>query len=240
MPTYTSPGSDSDRLLVLSTVLAATPAGADLTKLLPGDLRQRVVDFVPIFKPAVEAVDKHTAGRAKEVSEKESAKNKLKIHVQDFFEVLRRRTARMGHDVSVLVHHGLAQSGENPRLRSEEEISTAAEGIVTGAVAAEAAGFPAMANPSAAEVATALAAFKKESAEVAPADEKVRQAEVAVAKLRDEADDLLSDVKEEVSHALRKEDAPAVRRVLRQLGYTFTPNAGEAPEPAPAPAPPAS
>ena len=237
MPTYTSPGSDSDRLLVLSTILAATPAGADLTKLLPGDLRQRVVDFVPIFKPAVEAVDQHTAGRAKEVSEKDLAKNKLKTHVQDFFEVLRRRTARLEHNVSVLVHHGLAQSGENPRLRTEEEMSTAAADIVTGAAAAEAAGFPAMVNPSAAEVAAVLAAYAKESAEVAPADELVRKAQAAVAKLRDEADDLINDVKDEVSHALRKEEAPAVRRVLRQLGYTFTPNAGEAPEPAPAPTP---
>jgi hypothetical protein len=237
MPSYTPPGSDTDRLLVLSTVLAATPAGADLTKLLPTALRQRVADFVPLYKPAVDAVDNRTAGRAKEVSEKDTAKNRLRTHVQDFLEVLRRRTVRLEHNVSVLVHHGLPQSGENPRLRTEEELSAAALGIAAGAAASVTAGFPAMANPSAAEVAAALAAYNKESGEVAPADELVRAAQAAVAKLRDEADDLVADVKEEVSHALRKEEASTVRRVLRQLGYTFTPNAGETPEPAPPPAP---
>lgn len=235
MPSYTSPGSDADRLLLLQTVLAATPAGGTLTKLVPADLRKRVADFVPVFQPAVEAVDRETAGRAKEVTEKDAAKDALKTHVQDFFEVLRRRTVRRKHQAAVLVHYGLPQSGDNPRLRSEDEIRTAARGIVSGEANAVAAGFPAMVNPSAAEVAEALAAYDKESAEVAPADEQVRAAQAKVAELRDEADDLIADVKDEVSHALRKEEAPAVRRVLRQLGYTFTPNAGEAPEPEPVP-----
>jgi len=173
------------------------------------------------------------------VSEKAAALDGLITHVRDFFEVLKRRTARLHHDVSALVHYGLPQSGDVPKLDSEGLAESAADGIVNGEAAAVAAGFPAMANPSAAEVQTALDSYRKESGEVVPADATVRQAQAAAAAQRDAADELISDVKDELTHALRKLGGPAQRRVLRLFGFKFTANPGEKPEePALAPAAP--
>ncbi len=107
--------------------------------------------------------------------------------------------------------------------------------IVAGEVKAVEAGFPAIANPSAAEMVTALTNWYKESEEMVPADAAVRDPKKATASLRPDADDLLDDVKQELSHALRKEAGPGERRVLRLHGFKDTPNLGETPEPEPTP-----
>lgn len=233
MPTYSAPGSDEDRLAVLKTLLSATAADANLNKLLPATLRTSINTFVTGYEPVVQAGAAAEAGRAKEVKEKDAAQEKLGTYTRDFFEVLKRRTEREEHNVAVLVHYGLTQAGDVPKMRAADDLVKAANSIVTGEIAAVAAGFPAMTNPSAVQVDAMLQSFTKESGEVKPADEKVRAAQAAAGALRDGADDLISDAKDEVSHALRKEDAPTIRRVLRQLGYTFTPKPGEQPEPPP-------
>ena len=235
MPTYSAPGSDEDRLAVLKTLLSATAAEPSLNALLPAALRADIDAFVTRYEPIVQAGSAAEAGRAKEVKEKDTAQAKLDIYVRDFFEVLKRRTEREEHNVSVLVHYGLTQAGDVPKLRAAEHLVKAANSIVNGETAAVAAGFPAMSNPSAAQVNAKLQAFTKEAGEVKPADEKLRAAQAAAAELRESADDLIADAKAEVSHALRKEDAPTIRRVLRQLGYTFTAKPGEQPEPPPTP-----
>ena len=176
MPTYTAARSDDARLSTLETISTTAALDNDDARLLPAALRQRVDAFLPGYRPVVQAVEAAMAGRAKEVSEKDKALKSLTTHVQDFFEVLKRRTARLGHDVSALVHYGLPQAGDVPKLVAEAAIETAADGIVKGEVAAVAAGFPAMLNPSATEVKAALDSYRKESGEVVPADALVRQA----------------------------------------------------------------
>ena len=240
MPTYAAPRSDDARLATLETISTTAALDNDDARLLPAALRQRVDAFLPGYRPVVQAVEAATAGRAKEVTEKGKALKSLLTHVQDFFEVLKRRTTRLGHDVSALVHYGLPQSGDVPKLVAETAVESAADGIVLGEAAAVAAGFPAMANPSAAEVKTALDAYRKESGEVAPADTRVRQAQTAAAAQRELADDLITDVKDELTHALRKLEGPAQRRVLRLFGFKFTANAGEKPEEPVAPVPAAT
>ncbi|MFT5469753.1 MAG: hypothetical protein ACI8UO_004875 [Verrucomicrobiales bacterium] len=231
MPRYTPPGSDSDRLSTLKTVLETTADGNDLAAFILPATRAKIVEFVPGYETGIQAVDTESAGRAKEVSEKDKALDFLKDNVRDFFEVLRRRTNRLEHNVSVLVHYNLPQSGDNPPLGAEDEFVKAAENIVAGEPNAVGAGFPAMANPAAADVATALAAFNTERGDVAPADEKVRKAEGEVAKLRPEADKLIRKAKRGVEFLMDDESAPSQRRVLRRMGYKFAPLPGETPEP---------
>jgi len=237
MPTYAAPRSDDARLSTLDTAFTTSGGDSADAKLLPAEVRTKVEVFLPAYRPLVDAVNKATAGRAKEVDEKDVAFAELGVNVRDFFEVLKRRTVREKHNVSVLVHYGLPQSGDLPALDREDDVESAAAGIVSGETAAVAAGFPAMANPSATEVKEALDAYRKESGEVTPADAAVRQAQLAAARLRPQADELIGDVKDELTHALRKQEGPAQRRVLRLFGFKFTPSPGETPEPEPAPAP---
>ncbi|MFT5465989.1 MAG: hypothetical protein ACI8UO_001086 [Verrucomicrobiales bacterium] len=233
MPHYSQPRSEADRLSTLKKTLAATADGESLAEFVPANTRTAVADFIPDFELAVQAIDTATAGRAKEVSEKNEAEESLHDFVTDFYEVLRRRTKREKHNVSVLVHYSLSQSGENPPLGAEDDLIKAAEDIVAGEPKAVEAGFPAMINPAAAEVDAALQAFLKERGEVAPADEKVRKAQAEVAKLRPEADKLIRKMKKGVEFLMDEEPAPSQRRVLRLMGYKFTPLPGETPEPDP-------
>jgi len=233
MPVYSPAGSDTDRLATLETVFKTSGLDNDDARLLPPTIRTAVQNFLPIYRPVVAALDQASAGRAREVTEKDTAQAKLKTFVQDFFEGLKRRTNREGHGVAALVHYGLPQAGDNPALDAGGDLEKAAVGIVAGETAAVAAGLPAMANPTAAEVAAALASYRKEAGEVVPADVKVREAQVAAAALRAPADELLADVKDELSHALRKLTGPGQRRVLRLFGFKYTPLPGETPEPEP-------
>ncbi len=237
MPTYNPPGSDPDRLSTLEAIFTTSAADTVDAKRLPADDRAKIGTFLKTYRPAVLKLIDVLAERAREVSEKDQAQARLETYVRDFLVVLKRRTDRLGHEVAVLVHYGLPQSGDLPVLRAAADVVMAAGEIVAGEVEAVDAGFPPMANPSAAEVAMMLAAFQNEADDVAPADTAVREAQLEAAKLRAEADELIDDAKENLSHSLRKETAPAMRRVLRMFGYKFTPNPGELPEEDPAPVP---
>lgn len=237
MPIYNPPSSDPDRLSTLEAIYKTSAADTVDARRLPAEDRTKIGTFLTNYRPVVQKLIEVSAERAREVSEKDKAQVKLETYVRDFLVVLKRRTVRLEHEVAVLVHYGLPQSGDLPALRAAADVVTAAGEIIAGEVQAVEAGFPAMANPSAAEVAAVLAAFQDEADDVAPADTAVREAQLEAAKLRAEADELIDDAKENIAHSLRKEAAPAVRRVLRLFGFKFTPSPGESPEEEPAPTP---
>jgi hypothetical protein len=214
----------------LEAIFKTSAADTVDAKRLPAEDRTKIGTFLTTYRPVVLKLIEVSAERAREVSEKDKAQVVLETYLRDFLVVLKRRTDRLGHEVAVLVHYGLPQSGDLPVLRSAADVVTAAGEIIAGEVKAVAAGFPAMANPSAAEVAAALTKYQDEADDVAPADTAVREAQLAAAKFRLEADELIDDAKENLAHSLRKETASAVRRVLRLFGFKFTPNPGDLPE----------
>ena len=72
MPTYTPANSDAARFSNLDTILTTSKLDNADGRLLPEGLQTRVQDFLPIYRPVVQAEDAALAGRAKEVSEKET------------------------------------------------------------------------------------------------------------------------------------------------------------------------
>ncbi len=98
---------------------------------------------------------------------------------------------------------------------------TIAAHVVKGDAVAVAAGYPAMINPSAAELETMLDAAQSESNDVAMADRTYDAAQEAVAALRVRADELIAEVVAELRFNLRKKDAPSMRRVMSTYGAAF-------------------
>ncbi len=233
MPYYVSARSHVDRLANLKAAIAADLADfAQNKRSLSGATISRL-GIVALYEPIVLAVATAEAKRALEVSQKNTKYAKLLAFIRDYWEVLKRRTGRLDHDASVLIFAGLPLSGDVPSISNEAAAVTIANQIAKGDVDMVAAGFPAMSNPTAAEVSAARIAYENEQDDIAPADSALDAALAAAQGMTFDVDDTLEDVRAEVAHFNRKLDDPSIRRALRRYGMHFATNPGE-PEEAPA------
>ena len=91
-----------------------------------------------------------------------------------------------------------------------------------GDAAAVLEGYPAMVNPSAAELSAELVLAESEANDVALADRDYDEAQAAAAADGVTADGFVDDVRAEVAHNTRHMDAPSQRRILRTYGLKFS------------------
>lgn len=177
----------------------------------------------------------------KEVGEAQLAEDALDTYVRDYVAVLGRRTFRLKHSAAVLDCHKLNHSAELPPLGTQEERRTLAQELIAGDVAAVTMGFPAMANPSAAEVQAKLTDAVRERGEVTPVDRDLQALLEKLRALRPQAQVVVDDLVDELRHSTRRLESGTARSVMRSYGLTFETLPGEDPEPSdppnPAPAP---
>lgn len=228
MPKYQAPRSDENRLSVLNT--AAKVAPGDIAAGKPSIAQATLTainSFVAIFAPLVKALSGALSGRMKEVRERETARLQLDTYVRDFWEVLKRRAHRLGQPAEVLVFYGLTSDGTVPEIGTFEQLVSFGDKIVQGEIDAVAAGYPAMANPSVAELTPVLTNAKTQAADIPQADRNYDDAQAAVAAQRPQADLLIEDIRADLISSLRRQEAPSQRRVMRSYGLTFVSLAGE-------------
>lgn len=247
MPRIQTPGSDEGRAFILTKAISVGPGdiGRGL-HYIDNDLIAAIGSFVldqsgpptiPGYSTLVDDVTKARAKWLKESGEAQTAWEELEVYLRDFFEVLKRRTARKKHDASVLAYFKLAEDGSLPVLSNREALEIVANNIVKGDADAVAAGFPAMANPSAAEVSEALTKAKTESSEVTPVVRTLEAAQRAVQAVRGRAIELVDDLIATLRYNTRKMEPGAARDIMRSYGVSFEYDAGETPDPTPAPTP---
>jgi hypothetical protein len=191
-----------------------------LIYITPDTLRE-LNDFLKIFDLAFLHVSAAVGERSREVEEGEAAMAELKLVLDDLWEVLRRRVRRTDEPVGVLRFYGLDTEGQPPDLNTHEEWLELAEQVIEGDAQAVAAGYAAAVCPSAAELQAALDSARKELADVTPAERELDRAQKAVLSLRQQADDLIGDVIEELRFHSRKEDPVSQRHLLRTYGATY-------------------
>jgi hypothetical protein len=191
-----------------------------LIYITPDTLRE-LNDFLKIFDLAFLHVSAAVGERSREVEEGEAAMAELKLVLDDLWEVLRRRVHRTDEPVGVLRFYGLDIEGQPPDLNTHEEWLELAEQVIEGDAQAVAAGYAAAVCPSAAELQAALDSARKELADVTPAERELDRAQKAVLSLRQQADDLIGDVIEELRFHSRKEDPVSQRHLLRTYGATY-------------------
>ena len=145
--------------------------------------------------------------------------------------------------VAVLDCHKLNHSAELPSLGTQEERRTVAQELIAGDAAAVAMGFPAMANPSAAEVQAKLTDAIRERGEVTPVDRDLQALLEKLRALRPQAQVVVDDLVDELRHSTRRLEPGTAREVMRSYGLTYETLPGEPadpvtpPSPAPSPAP---
>jgi hypothetical protein len=228
MPTLRIPHSDVGRLTFLRTAAqTATQDQANSLIYITPDTLHELNEFLNIFDLAFLHVSAAVGERSREVEESEAAMAELKLVLDDLWEVLRRRVRRSNEPVGVLRFYGLDVDGQPPQLDTHEEWLELAKQVIEGDAQAVAAGYTAAVCPNAAELQAALNSARKELDDVTPAERELSRAQKAVLSLRQQADDLILDIIEELRFHSRKEDPASQRHLLRTYGATYRYQPGE-------------
>ncbi|MFO7683403.1 MAG: hypothetical protein R6X34_25495 [Chloroflexota bacterium] len=232
MPVLSTPRNDLERVAFLQrsvkTGLSDVAAGHNY-------LSQPTIDEVDAlaqtFDAALSKISTDQSDRSREIRQRNEAVELLATYVRDFWEVTRRRAQRLKQPAEVLTFYGLPLDGTTPKLNSPDEWLATAANVVRGDAEAVAAGYPAMSNPSAAEITAVLATARLEAEEVHTADRTYDVAQAQLAGLRAKADQMIADIVAELRYTLRREDAPSQRRIMRSYGATYTYLQGEPQDP---------
>ena len=248
MPRMRVPESDDARAAFMTTAIRT--AAADTAKgitYIPAGVVTAATTFlndrtvgettVPGFASLVTQRQLAEGKVTKEVGEAQTAENALDRHTRDYVEVLGRRTFRLAHSVAVLDCHKLDHSADMPELNSLEDRRTVAQQLIAGDVAAVSMGFPAMGNPSAAELQAKLTEAVRERGEVTPMDRDLQALLEKLRVARPQAQVVVDDLIDELRHTTRRLEAGTARSVMRSYGLTFETLPGESAEPAPANSP---
>jgi len=228
MAKYEQPKSNRDRLTFLKRSAVTGPQDAKSgNPYVSQSTLVAIIAFLPDFETAVNAVSEKMGARSKEVRERAAAIERIGLYARDLWAVLKRRASRLDQPAEVLTFYQLPLDGTIPKPTSQEQWLTLAAQVVKGDADAVAAGYPAMINPSAAELQAVLDAARSESDDVAMADRAYDKAQEAIAALRAQADELISEMMAETRYLLRKKDAAGQRRIQRTYGATFTYLKGE-------------
>ncbi len=238
MPRMRVPESDDARAAFMSTAIrtAAADAAKGITY-VPASVITAATTFlndktvgettVPGFASLVTQRQLLEGKVSKEVGEAQKAEEVLDTHVRDYVAVLGRRTFRAGHAVAVLDCHELNHSGEMPVVSNREDRHALAQQLVAGDAAAVAMGFPAMANPSAAEVQTKLTDAIREVGEVTPVDRDLQALLEKLRAGRPQAQVVVDDLIDELRHSTRRLEPGTARDVMRSYGLSYETLPGE-------------
>jgi hypothetical protein len=242
MPRVRVPQSDEGRVQLLSKVQVTYAADEVAQRAyLPPALIERIGavledrtnesgEVVPGYRKNVQRLTQKRAAKAREVEEADQADGKLENYMRDFWEVLRRRTFRLGHAAAVLNFYDLPQDGSTPVVASRADRYAWAQKIADGEAGAVAAGYPAMANPSAGEVSQKLQAAKLESGQITPKEREEEEVLELVRAQRPAAIERVDDVLDELRYVLRKMEPGTARNIMRSYGVEFEFLPGETPD----------
>lgn len=222
MPTFQIPQSDKGlRVMLERVVTTGRQDWAAQRGLIDPTMLTDIETFLADWSPKLDRLGALRGGRNKEVRESGTAVKELAVYVRDAWVVQKRRIARLHLPRAILAYYGLPIEGTLPKSVSRDEWLAWAQKLIHGDAAAVADGYPALVNPSAAEVAAQLALAEKEVDEIAMADRVLDNAQEAVAAGRKIARGLIKEAVAQLRFALRKESPESARRVMRWYGAMF-------------------
>jgi hypothetical protein len=218
------PTNDNSRLQLLKKYVSTATNEEDVNinpTLVPDELLDKGKTVTPVFSEKLGKINSMLSLRSIEIDQKQEALDNLNTWLRDFWEVLRRRTSRMEHPPQVLTHYQLPLSGITPKISRERDMLEITQRVIDGEGTAVAQGYPAMLNPTAAELQMVLDKAWKEVKDVPIADEAYDNAQEEIASLRSEVDELIRDMYEHMNFNLRKKDGASRRRIMQNYGFTF-------------------
>ena len=231
MAVYAVPRSDADRLFCLKCTLDMARKDSQAALYYVDEATaDNVETLIAQFEPAYQALNAKLGQRVRVTEGKVTALGDLETHVRDFWEVGKRMVARRKLAPALLAYYGLAQDGSVPKSATDTSWLDFGAQIVKGEADAVAAGYPAMSNPSAADVAAQLTLAQAEFNQVGGTDRAYDTAQETVAALRVTVDEMIQEIMAQLRFSLRKKDEASQRRIMRSYGAKFTYAEGETPD----------
>lgn len=228
MSSYFAPDSDPSRLAMLNrTRLTGEQDRAAGKNIISQETLDSIQSFIPQFEGAINAVNARLGERIQNTNAVNAALDTLKIYIRDSWEQARRRARRENLDPGYLRFYHLTSSGHSPTLTGRDEWLNMGRSLIEGDAAAVAAGFPAMALPSAAELQTVLDNAQTAVDSIARFDRAVDNAQKELAGLRLQADDLCLRIISELRFTLYNLEPASQRRIMRTYGARFRYRGGE-------------
>jgi hypothetical protein len=233
MPYRSLPDSDNTRSKAISAALDKSANTTGATHLISPATAAALLAFHPRW-------DQETTERADALGRQTSSTatldtfgTRLRLHVSHFIQVFQFGVARGIYSPSGRAVYELSVNEETvPNLATEADLLQWADRIVKGDPRRVSQfGESAMANPAAADVASALAAYKGQLVLQSAAKDALEGEQSDVNHLRPAADQLIRDIWDEVEFALRQHDAPTLRRRAREWGVFYALRPGEPEEP---------
>lgn len=223
MPKLSRPRSDDARFTSLVEISNSHKKDCETGKsLLTERLVSEIDTLIVPYRQTMSDVTSHKHRRAKEVSEKNDSLLTLRHYIRHFLSGLRNRVIREKLPKTLLTLYHLPQSGQLPQLSLSPQLVVTAQKLVQSDESAVEKGYEPMSNPSAEQLAVAIAAAKTEIDGTINIDKELNEVEERLAKHRSSADALIGDVIDELLFNLRKLPSSDQRRVMRNYGFSYS------------------
>lgn len=223
MPIYRAPDSDPKRLAFMKKAVQAAVLDQEMGNAYVDEAF--MLDFkahYTAYEAAYVAVQAALGDRVRETAESTAAFEKLRMYVAHAWTSVYHRALRLDLPAGIFAYYRLNADGSRPEMTQERSVwQSMAEQIIRGDAEAVAAGYAAMAEPTAVELQAALDASLAEAGDVLQADRKYDQAQAELATYRATADALIKELRDVVTFGTRKMDAPSQRRILRSYGAQY-------------------
>ncbi len=180
-----------------------------------------VREFNPVFEKPLTSLSSSESKRSKEYKESSEAFDYMAMCMQDTWESARRKARRLGLPAQMLTYYQLPMDGKSPYPTRYEAWYVLCHKMIEGAEEAVKAGYPPVTEPTVEELKEAYEKARKERKDVAIYDSQLDEAQEELEELRDQADELISDVMAELRFFLRKTDDASRNRIMKRYGVEF-------------------
>lgn len=216
------PNSSPTRLQVLTKAKEKKDSLLPAQNIFTATTTARLDIIQPDFEAAINDVMAEKGNAVAATNFKNLQGKKLRMFCSHYLQVFNFGVERGKYTVASRAYFGLnTETGHLPSMVTDEEVEQVAKNIATGEVQLISHGLPAMANPSAAEVAAELAGFKTVLLAHSNAAQVLDQAQEAVDALVPEADKVIRKIYDEAEAHFNEEEAASMRADCEFWGVIY-------------------
>lgn len=229
MPQLVLPRTNEDLIRFFETALRiVAEERANGLHYVEADWVTQANAFLVTFKTKVRGLTALQYRRAKEIEDRRGEITRLEVYVRDYLNGLKRMIFRERLSTSLFSLYSLPETGKLPNPTGIDDVISWAEKIVTADANATEAGYPAMCNPTAAQVSVLLIQAKTEHAQISAADRALDVAQDEIEALRVQGYALARDAAQQLNFHLRNLSAPDRRRIMSRYGFRYQHDTHEA------------